>query len=125
MTSEASELLAALIEHPEMSHQLKDRLARVSRLETTVIMDRLLEHTRKEQEWGVPPILNACITLAEADPIQGPRLAAFLAERPPQQIQPNIVPKISARPWSRTVLDAWSSSPDVMQAVKTAIKKTR
>lgn len=125
LTSEASELLAALIEHPEMSHQLKDRLARVSRLETTVIMDRLLEHTRKEQEWGVPPILNACITLAEADPIQGPRLAAFLAERPPQQIQPNIVPKISARPWSRTVLDAWSSSPDVMQAVKTAIKKTR
>jgi predicted KAP-like P-loop ATPase len=125
LSSEAAELLTALLEHPDMAHQLKDRLTRVSRIEVTVMMDRLLERARKEQDWGVPPILNACIALADADPPQGARLAAFLADRPSQQIQPNIVPKIGDRPWSRSVLDAWNSSPDVPRPVKTAIRKTR
>ena len=118
-------MLSALLEHPDMAHQLKDRLTRVSRIEITVMMDRLLERARKEQDWGVPPILNACIVLADADPPQGARLAAFLADRPPQQIQPNIIPKIGDRPWSGSVLDAWNSSPDVSRPVKTAIRKTR
>lgn len=125
LSSDAAELLAALLEHPEMAARLKDRLLRVPRIETTVIMDRLLERARKEQEWGAPAILTACITLADADSLQGPRLAAFLADRPPQQIQPSIVPKISDRAWSGTVLDAWSSSTEISKPVKNAIKKTR
>jgi predicted KAP-like P-loop ATPase len=125
LSSDAAELLTALLEHPEMAARLKDRLVKVPRIETTVMMDRLLERARKEQEWGAPPILNACIALAEADPVQGPRLAAFLADRPPQQIQPSIVPKIGDRAWSRTVLDAWSSSVEISRPVKNAIKKTR
>jgi predicted KAP-like P-loop ATPase len=125
LSSDAAELLAALLEHPEMAARLKDRLLRVPRIETTVIMDRLLERARKEQEWGAPTILTACITLADTDLLQGPRLAAFLADRPPQQIQPSIVPKISDRAWSGTVLDAWSSSTEISKPVKNAIKKTR
>ena len=125
LSSDAAELLAAMLEHPEMSASLKDRLARVARIETTVIMDRLLERARKEQEWGAPAILTACIAVAEADPVQGPRLAAFLGDRPPQQIQPSIVPKIGDRPWARSVLDAWNSSTEVSRPVKNAITKTR
>ncbi|MCA1536180.1 ATPase [Bradyrhizobium sp. NBAIM03] len=125
LSSDAAELLAALLEHPEMATTLKDGLARVARIETTVMMDRLLERARKEQEWGAPPILNACIALVEADPVQGSRLAAFLADRPAQQIQPSIVPKIADRAWSATILDAWSSSPAISRTVKNAIKKTR
>jgi predicted KAP-like P-loop ATPase len=125
LSSDAAELLAALLDHPDMAARLKDRLLRIPRIETTVMMDRLLERARKEQEWGAPPILTACITLADADPLQGPRLAAFLADRPPQQIQPSIVPKISDCAWSTTVLDAWSSSAETTRQVKNAIKKTR
>lgn len=125
LSSDAAELLSALLEHPEMAARLKDRLVRVSHIETTVMMDRVLERARKEQDWGVPPILNACIALADADPVQGPRLAAFLADRPPQQIQPSIVPKIGDRAWSRSVLDAWNSSAEISKPVKNAIKKTR
>lgn len=125
LSSDAAELLAAMLEHPEMSDRLTDRLARIPRLETTVIMDRLLERARKEQEWGAPPILTACIALIEADPVQGARLAAFLGERPSQQIQPSIVPKIGDHAWAAPILDAWSSSSTISRPVKNAINKMR
>src|SRR5690606_27238603 len=78
LSSEAAELLTALLQHPDMAANLKDRLTALARSETTVIMDRLLDRARQEQEWGVPPILIACLTLTEVDPPQGSRLAAFL-----------------------------------------------
>jgi predicted KAP-like P-loop ATPase len=122
LSSEAAELLAALLEHPDMAASLKDRLTKVSRAEITVIMDRLLDRARQEQEWGVPPILEACLVVSEADPPQGARLAAFLKERPLAQIQPNIVPKIGDQPWAAGVLSAWERSA-VSRPVKNAIRR--
>lgn len=123
LSSEAAELLTALLQNPEMAARLKPRLQTVQRLETAVIMDRLLEKARQEQEWGVPPILEACLALSEVDPPQGSRLAAFLAERPAAQVKPNIVPKIADQPWARGVLEKWDGL-DVSRPVKTAIKRT-
>jgi predicted KAP-like P-loop ATPase len=125
LSSEAAELLSGLLEHPDMASALKDRLTKVPRTEMTVIMDRLLDRARQEQEWGVPHILEACIVTAEADPPQGTRLAAFLADRPAAQIQPNIVPKIGDQPWARNVLDAWDKAPGLSRPVKAAIKRWR
>jgi len=124
LSSESAELLTALLQHPEMAAGLKDRLALVLRTEITVIMDRLLDRARQEQEWGVPPILEACLVVSEADPPQGARLAAFLRERPAPQIQPNIVPKIGDQSWADGVLDAWERA-SVSRTVKTAIKRRR
>ena len=64
LSSEAAELLTALLQHPDMAAGLKERLSKVPRTEITVLMDRLLEQARKEQEWGVPPILEACLVVA-------------------------------------------------------------
>lgn len=124
LSSEAAELLAGLLAHPDMAGALKDRLARVGRAETTVMMDRLLDRARQEQAWGVPPILDACLALAEVDPVQGARLAAFLRERPAAQIEPNIVPKIADQSWAAGVFDAWEAS-EISRPVKNAIKKRR
>lgn len=121
LSSESAELLAALLEHPEMAPSLRDRLARQPRSEITIVMDRLLDRARKEQAWGVPGILEACLVVAETDPPQGARLAAFLRERPPAQIQPNIVPKIGDQPWSTGVFEAWENS-GVSARVKAAIQ---
>jgi predicted KAP-like P-loop ATPase len=123
LSSEAAELLGALMEHPDMAASIKDRLSKVPRAEITVIMDRLLDRARKEQEWGVPPILEACLVTAEADPPQGARLAAFLADRPTVQIKPNIVPKISDQPWAAGVLSTWEKSPGISGPVRAAIKQ--
>lgn len=124
LSSEAAELLAALLQHPDMAANLKDRLTRLPRSEITVIMDRLLDRARPEQEWGAPAILTACLVVAEADPPQGSRLAAFLRDRPAVQIKPNIIPKIGDQPWAQSVFDEWEKG-QISTPVKTAIKKQR
>jgi predicted KAP-like P-loop ATPase len=126
LSSEAAELLALLLKAPDMARgiALKDRLRKVERSDMNVIMDRLLERARQEQEWGVPPILEACLSVAECDPSQGARVAAFLRARPTSQIKPNIVPKIADQPWCKEVFDAWSDD-DVSTPVKNAIKVGR
>lgn len=121
LSSEGAELLTAMIQQPEMAAELRERLVRLPRPEMTIIMDRLLDRARQEQEWGTPPILEACLTVATADPAQGRRLAGFLRERPPSQIKPGIVPKIGDQPWADEVFDAWLTVRDVSAPVKRAI----
>jgi len=122
LSSEAAELLAALLQHPDMAASLKERLARVSRPEMTIIMDRLLDSARREQEWGVPPVLDACLVVTEVDPSQGARLAGFLGERPPSQIKANIVAKIADQSWSTAVFNVWGTK-QISQPVKAAIRR--
>lgn len=124
LSSEAADLLLALLEHPDMASSLKDRLIAVPRVETAVMMDRLLARARQEQEWGVPDILEACLAVSDADPAQGARIAAFLRERPPAQIRPNIIPKIAGQSWAVSLMDYWQTV-GVSAPVKAAIKIKR
>lgn len=122
LSPEAAELLEGLLEHPDMASSIQDRLVALARPEVAVIMDRLLGRARREQEWGTPAILDACIVVAKTDPPQGQRLAAFLKERPAVQIKASIVPKIADEPWSGAVFAAWNDDDDVGKPVKGAIK---
>ena len=87
-------------------------------------MDRLLDLARKEQLWGVPDILDACLALAEVDSAQADRLAGFLTELPPGQIRTNIVPKIRDQPWAMGVFNIWYEQA-VSPQVKAAITRQR
>ena len=122
LSSEAAEILAAILEHPDMASSLKERLAKLPRSETTIIMDRVLERARQEQEWGTPAILDAGLAVATADPAQGARLGAFLRERPAVQIKPGIVPKIGDQPWAAGVFAEWRDA-GVSAPVKAAITR--
>ncbi|WP_237049556.1 KAP family NTPase [Solilutibacter oculi] len=121
LSSDAAEVLTALLAQPEMAGSLKSRLAALARAETTVLMDRVLEKARQEQEWGVPAILESAMALAESDPALGARLAAFLRDRPAAQIRPSIVPRIADQSWAKDVFDAWDAD-DTSKPVKAAIK---
>jgi len=121
LSSEGAELLTAILKNPEMAASLHDRLSALPRSDTTVIMDRALEIARREQEWGAPAILDACIAVARADPSLGTRLAGFLSDRPPSQIKAAIVPKISDQTWATDVFANWESK-DVGAPVKRAIE---
>jgi predicted KAP-like P-loop ATPase len=120
LSSAAAELLSALLEHPDMATALQTRLVQVPRPEMSIIMGRLLDRARQEQEWGVPPILEACLAVIEADPAQGSRLAAFLRDRPVAQITPSIVPKIGDQFWASEVFEGWRMA-GVSAPVKRAI----
>ena len=125
LSSEGAELLEALLSQPDMAAELKVRLEKIARAEIGVIMDRLLETALQQQEWGVPPILDACLAVGEVDVTQGARLASFLADRPGTQIKPNIVPKIMGYPWTETVWARWEGNSKVAKPVKDAIKAKR
>jgi predicted KAP-like P-loop ATPase len=124
LSSDAVEILGVLLEHPDMASRLKDSLVKISKVETSIIMDKLLEQAHQEQDWGAPPILDACLAVSEADLSQGGRLAAFLTSRPTKQIKPNIVPKINDQPWATEVFNSWKNK-DVSPQVKKAIDNNR
>lgn len=124
LSSEGAELLTAILEFPQTAIQLRERIENLPRPEVTIVMDRILEKARQEQEWGIPPIIDGCLAVTTADPIQGQRLAAFLSERPPAQIKPSIIPKIGDQPWAKDVFDTWYESP-VTPPVKAAITRER
>ena len=125
LSSKAAELLAALLKHPDLAANLRDELSQIARTEITVIMDRLLDQARREQEWGAPAILEACLVVAGVDPPQGQRLAALLSDLPAAQIKPSIVPKISDQPWANSVFDKWEKISGVSPTVKKAIDQRR
>ena len=110
LSSEAAEILEALVSHPEMAESLEDKLRVLEPAELSTLMDRLLALARQEQEWGTPPILEACLSVAGSHPAQEARLAAFLTERPVSQIKPSIVPKIGDRSWAPDVFESWKES---------------
>jgi len=110
LSSEAAQLLAALLEFPGEAGGLRAQLVSLSRADLAIVMDRLLASARSEQSWGVPPILDACLIVAEIDPSSAARLAGFLIDRPAAQIAPNIVPKIAELTWATPVLEHWNAS---------------
>jgi predicted KAP-like P-loop ATPase len=125
LSADAADLLEGLLEHPDMASSIKDRLVMLARSEMSVIMDRLLGRAQQEQEWGTPPILDACLAVALADASQGQRLAGFLRERPAVQIKASIIPKIGDEPWSKSIFDAWNDDDDITKQVKNSIKARR
>ena len=123
LSSDSAEVLQALLEHPDMAHSIVPKLVAMPKAETAIIMDRLLDRARQEEEWGVPDILEACLAVSEADPSQGARLGAFLSGLPHAQIKPSIVPKIADQPWAARPLEKWQSSTDIHRTVKNAINR--
>lgn len=107
LSSDAADVLTGLLASPDMAGALKPRLAAISRPEIAIIMDRLLDRARQEQQWGVPEILEACLVVGEHDPAQGLRLASFLRDRPIAQIQASIVPKVDGQPWADSLFEHW------------------
>lgn len=118
LSSEAAEILTALLEHPDMAANMRDRLAKLNRPEVSILMDRVLARAIQEQSWGTPPILDAALALSGADPTQGSRLAGFLRERPFGQITPSLIPKISDQPWAKDLFAHWRGT-----AVEAAVKR--
>ena len=124
MSTAGTELFEALIDQPDMSAELEDKIKGLSIEDLNLIMDKLLERALREQSWGIPPILEACITVARANIALGNRLGAFLSSRPINQIEPSIVPKIQGEEWSEIAFKVWEKE-NVVPPVIAAINQGR
>jgi predicted KAP-like P-loop ATPase len=122
LSSVAADLLSALLDSPEEAHAIAAELAELPPAEVTIMMDRVLARARQEQEWGVPPILEACLAVAALDPNQARSFAGFLMDRPGQQIRATIVPRIADFPWATQVLEHWVESTGVDGPTKRVIR---
>jgi len=123
LSQAASDVLTALIEHPDMADSLKDKFVDIDARSLGVILDKLLELARGEQEWGAPKILTACLAVSRTDTALGRKIAAFLKDRPAFQIKASIVPKIRGEAWSSEVFAKWQADDEVIGVVKTAITR--
>jgi predicted KAP-like P-loop ATPase len=120
LSAASADVLSAFLESPGLAGSLSDALKGLPRADLAIIMDRLLERARREQTWGVPPILDACLVVSRVDKTLASRLAGFLTERPPAQIQPNIIPKLADEPWARDLFARWDAA-GVSKPVKAAM----
>jgi len=124
MSTAGMEIFEALIAQPDMASALQERVNELSIEDLTLIMDKLFERAGREESWGVPPILEACLVVAKANSSLGKRLGAFLSARPMSQIEPSIIPKIKDEAWSEIAFITWENG-DVELTVKAAIKQER
>lgn len=124
LSTEGMELLSALLKTPEMAESVKERVGALPREERAQILHRLLDDAKQVQEWSAPPILSACIVAARGDDILGGSLAAFLSDRPANQIKAAIVPKIKDEAWAAQTFAVWKTKAGIAQPVKSAIAAT-
>lgn len=124
LSTAGMEIFEALVGQPDMADALQDGVNKLSVEDLTLIMDKLLDLAGREQSWGVPVILDACIVVAKANIPQGKRLGAFLSSRPESQIEPSIIPKIKDEEWANIAFDIWKNN-SVDSPVKAAIKQAR
>ena len=125
LSSQAHELLHALLEFPKQADTLTEALQNIAEIELEIIMEKILANMRQEHKWGIPPILTAAIVIANINEDQAVRLVEFLKNRLPDQIEPSIVPMIANSKWSGDVFDYWNSIEGISKKVKSAIADIR
>jgi predicted KAP-like P-loop ATPase len=125
LSPEAAELLAGLLETPGQAGTVAKKLPQRTAPERATIMRNLLARARREQKWGAPDILIACMAIADVDAAQAQILAAFLLDIPAAQLEASIVPRLSGKPWAKKVFVEWQGNGDVSKTVKNAIAQLK
>lgn len=122
LTKEASDTLEALFAvRSQVSQPLLQKIKALSPREQVLIADRVFQRARQTQDWGTPPILFACLTLADASPDLASRFAAFLRDIPPSRISAALIPLLSDKPWAKVILAYWHTHDDTLGPVKKRI----
>lgn len=122
LTKEAADTLEGLLKiKSQISQPLLAAVKALSPREQALIADRVLQRARQIQDWGTPPILYACLTLAEASAELAQKFAQFLRNVPPSRISAALVPILSDKPWARTLLIYWHGHAETPGPVKRAI----
>lgn len=118
LSAEAIDLLDALLAATQPSPPLAAKVKELPYREQSAIMDRVVVRAGDETRWGVPPILNAALDVAVADPRLAAELSSFLNGRPSTQLEPSIIPRIASLPWAKDLFRLWSNRADLPDPMK-------
>ena len=123
LSSEAAEILEALLGLAgDPSTIIETELRSLAGWEIALITERLLVRARQEQHWGTPPVLWGLLAVVKAQVEQAPRVVSLLESIPRSLLQPDVVPALSGREWTRSTLEKWYMDSETSQYVKNAIK---
>jgi predicted KAP-like P-loop ATPase len=122
LSPEAMDLVKAILTNPSMARSLKDRISKLQKTELSIIMDKILDKARQEQEWGTPDILEACLVISEKDQQSASKFKNFLIGIPATQIKAGLIPKISDQPWAPEIFGVWKNAAGISTQVKSSIK---
>lgn len=122
LSKDAAELLEAVLKvTTQVSVPITDKVKALSQREQILVGERVLQRARQIQDWGTPPILFACLTLAAASADLAGRFAQFLRAIPPNRISPALIPILSDKLWAKEVLKYWADHADTPGPVRNAI----
>jgi len=123
LSKEAASVLEAVLKvTTQVSAPIAEKLKALSPREQVLISDRVLQRAVQAQDWGTPPILFACLTLASASSDLAARFAQFLRSIPATRITPALIPVLSDKPWAKDLLAYWANHEEVSAQVKKTIK---
>lgn len=127
LSPEGLALLVALSEMKTATPTLlQDKLRALPKREVGIILSKLLDKARLVETWGVPPVLHACMAVANADPEQATVLGEFLrATVLPSRLDPSLIPILTDKTWAKPALESWASHKDTAPSVKKAITKEK
>ena len=122
LSKDAVDLLEAVLKvTTQVSTPVAEKLKGLSPREQALVSERVLHRARQTQDWGTPPILYACLTLASVGTELASRFAVFLRSIPPNRISPALIPILSDKPWAKELLAYWTTHADTSGPVKNAI----
>lgn len=122
LSAGAADLLEAVLKvSTQVSIPLTEKLKALSAREQALISDRVTQRARQVQDWGTPPILYSCLTIAAASPELAARFAQFLRTVPPSRITPALVSLLSDKPWAQELRTFWAGHADTKGPVKNVL----
>lgn len=123
LSHEATEILnALLVQLSAPSPILTAKIKAIPSHEASLIADRLFISARSVSEWGVPPILNSMITVAEGNQDAAKKVGNFLERISPKQLAPAIIPLLKDKAWAKGALAIWQKHKETPPPVKRAIE---
>lgn len=121
LSSEAADILEALLKTTSRSPSLSAKLQNVTPNELQIITSSVLSRARSISQWGTPPIIHAMISLAQIDGDHCNMIVNFFKSVPTTQLEAAIVPLLADKSWAEPILAAWAKSPEAKEPVKKAI----
>jgi predicted KAP-like P-loop ATPase len=87
-----------------------------------VVTEKLIDIAARENSWGTPSILRALIAMGDTDTQQATRIAAFLGDRPSEELGPDLLLRLKSHSWAETAFATWRKKTGLSPQMRKALE---